>query len=69
MNQPGAVTVNIAANNVPLGTVVQLYIISGADPDIIVNSTALTGTLGSSTATAQATFPPGYTRGFVRATW
>ncbi len=69
MNQPGPVTVSIQASNVPLGTTATLYIYSLSDPDISVSSTALSGTLALSTATASLTFYPGYARGFVRATW
>ena len=67
--QPGPVTVAIEAVNVPLGTIVKLYLLSEGGPDQIINSTALAGTLQLSTATASATFPPGYSRGYVKAAW
>jgi hypothetical protein len=69
LNNPNPVTVNIQASNVPLGTVVTLYLFSEVGTDVTINSTALAGTLANSTATVQATFQPGYTRGFVRATF
>jgi hypothetical protein len=69
INAAGPVRVDIEAQNVPLGTVVQLRLFSEAVPDFTVNSTPLAGTTHASTATAEVTFPPGFSRGFVRATW
>jgi hypothetical protein len=69
INQSGPVTVGIEARNVPLGTVLQVRVMSEAVPDFIVNSTPLAGTLQLSTATAAVTFPPGFSRGLIRATW
>jgi hypothetical protein len=69
LNTPNAVTVNIQATNVPLGTVVKLWLFSEVTTDVTLNSTPLAGTLQSSTATVSATFQPGYTRGLVRANW
>jgi hypothetical protein len=69
IDQSGPVTVNIEAQNIPLGTVLQVRIMSGATPDFVVNSTPLAGTLQLSTATADVTFPAGFSRGLVRATW
>lgn len=69
INQSGPVAVAIEARNVPVGTVVQVRVMSGAVPDFVVNSTPLEGTLQSSTATANVTFPPGFSTGLVRATW
>lgn len=63
------VTVNIAAKNVPIGTVVKLYISSENATDQTVDSTPLTGSLSASTATATVTFPSGFSLGYVRATW
>jgi hypothetical protein len=65
----GPVTVAIEARNVPIGTVLQVRVISEASPDFVVNSTPLSGTEQVSTATAEVTFPPGFSRGVVRATW
>jgi hypothetical protein len=69
INQAVAVPVVIEASNVPLGVIVQVYIISEAGPDQVVNSTPLTGTRPQSTATANVKIPPGFSRGYVRATW
>jgi hypothetical protein len=69
INQSGPVAVTIEAKNIPAGTVVQLRILSEAVPDFVVNAAPLQGTLEFSTATASVTFPPGFSRGLVRATW
>lgn len=66
-NQPLAVA--IQASNVPLGTVVTLQIFSENAPDQTIQSTALAGTLASSTATANVTLPAGFSKGFVKATF
>jgi hypothetical protein len=59
----------IQANNVPPGTVVRLVIFSENGPDQTIVSPPLAGTLASSSATANATLPPGYSRGFVTASF
>lgn len=69
INDGGTVTLNIAASNVPLGTIVTVYLLSENNLTQTVTSTALAGSLASSTATATATLPQGYTRGFPYATW
>lgn len=69
LDQGSAVTVAIEARNIPPGTVVKLHVFSEGGPDQIVNSTPLAGTAAQSTATASLTFPPGFSRGFVRVTW
>jgi hypothetical protein len=69
INQSGPVTVAIEAKNIPLGTVVQVRVMSEAVADFVVDSTSLAGTLQLSTATAAVTFPPGFSRGLIRATW
>jgi hypothetical protein len=69
INQSGPVAVTIEAKNIPPGTVVQLRILSEAVQYFVVNAAPLQGTLEFSTATASVTFPPGFSRGLVRATW
>jgi hypothetical protein len=69
INQSGSVTVAIEAKNIPLGTVVQVRVMSEAVADFVVECTPLAGTLQLSTATADVTFPPGFSRGLIRATW
>lgn len=69
IDEAGPVEIEIEAENIPLGTVLRLQIISEASPDFTVDGTPLAGTVELSTATATVTFPPGFSRGFVRATW
>ncbi len=68
INQATAVTVAIEAHNIPPGTVVNLFVSSENGPNQTVPST-LAGTINLSTATASVVLPPGYSQGFVRATW
>lgn len=68
------VSVEIAATGVPPGTIVTLQVFPQTPTDLstIYLPTAqatLAGTVESSTATASFTFPYGFSRGFVRATW
>ena len=57
---PNPVTVNLQASNVTLGTVIVVSVVTeGFTKPTVVNSTALTGTLASSAATANVTLPPG----------
>ena len=69
INQTVAVPVVIEASNVPLGVVVQVYVISEAAPDQVVDSRPLEGTKQKSTASANVKIPPGFSRGYVRAAW
>jgi len=66
-----AVSVNIAAQYIPVGTVVTLYLNSEQGNDTTVTCAALAGTLASSTATCTgATFPQGVvTITAIRAIW
>jgi len=68
-NDGAAVTVAIEARFVPPGTVVKVHVFSENGADQIVNAAPLQGTLAQSTATASVVFPPGFSRGFVRAVW
>jgi hypothetical protein len=64
-----AVPVAIEAKNIPPGTIVKVYVFSENGADQIVDSAGLQGTLTQSTVTASVVFPPGFSRGFVRAVW
>src|SRR5439155_6701700 len=68
-NAATAVPVLIEADNVPLGTIVKLHLFSENGPDQILDSSPLAGTPEVSHATAFAVIPPGFSHGFVRATW
>jgi hypothetical protein len=64
------VTVNIAAQNIPVGAVVQLHLSSEQGNDSVVTCAALAGTIASSTATCTgASFPQGITLTDIKATW
>jgi hypothetical protein len=65
----GAATVNLAASNIPLGTVVSLRVTAQTGPDTIISCAALAGTVAASTATCSATFPFAVSIADVRATW
>ncbi len=69
INNVSPVEVLIEARNIPVGTVVQLHLWNEIGTRQIVDSAPLTGTDALSTATATATFPFGFSRGFVRATF
>jgi hypothetical protein len=57
--QSAPVTVALEATGIPPGTIVEVSVAPASDVRTVVGSTALTGTLQSSTATAQVTLPPG----------
>jgi hypothetical protein len=70
INTTSPVPITIQAQYVPVGTIAKIYIFSEAGPDQVINIGPLTGpdqTL--TTATANITYPPGGSRGFVKATW
>lgn len=70
INSSTPVTVAIAANNLPTGTVVKLYLTSEQGNDTVINCDPLAGTLASSTANCNSTpFPPGVTISLIRALW
>jgi len=63
------VTVNIAAENVPTGTVVNLVMWSELQGRFNISPTPLAGTLASSTATAEVTIPSGFSHFSVEASF
>lgn len=69
INKGTAATVLVEARNIPLGTVAEIRLMSEGGTDQIVQTSPLAGTSATSTATASITFPPGFSRGFVRAAW
>ncbi len=66
INLSSAVPVVINATNVPITSAVSLYLLSDVQPNQNI-PVILTGTNAVSTATVQVTFPPGGSRGFVKA--
>ncbi len=69
INTTAAVPVVINAQYVPTGTTPTLYVFSESAADQVVAVPALAGTLASSTATVNVTFPPGASYGYVKAIW
>ena len=69
INAANAVTINISAVAVPVGTVVQLNIVSELGTDQNVSCNPLAGTLASSTATCSASFPTSVSRILASASW
>jgi hypothetical protein len=70
INASGTVTVDIAAANIPLGTVVSLYISSQSAPDATATCAPLSGTLASSTAQCTSVnFPSGVGITQIKANW
>jgi len=69
ISQSGSVTVGIEASNIPLGKTVTLQIMTEGAGGNAVTSTPLAGTVALSTATATITFPPGFSKGWIVATW
>jgi hypothetical protein len=69
INSNAAVPIVVQASNVPLGTVIHLQITSENGNDILVDTPGLTGSLQSSTATVSVTFPPGYSHGYINASF
>ena len=69
INLSGEVTLEIEARNIPVGTVVNLRLLPETGAEIEINSTPLAGTVETSTATATATIPPGFSVFTVQASW
>jgi hypothetical protein len=53
------VTLTVAANNVPTGTPVNIRVVPASGQPTTATTSGLTGSFGSSTATASVTLPPG----------
>jgi hypothetical protein len=68
-NSTTPVPVVVEARYVPLGTTPTLLLMSLETADQILTMPAVAGTLQQSTTTMQVTFPPSFTRGYVRAKW
>lgn len=69
LNSTSPLTVNISAVNVPQGTKPTVYFLTQNFPDQTIVAPALIGTLASSTTSVTVTLNPGYSIGFVTATW
>jgi hypothetical protein len=69
LNSTSPLVVNIQATNVPPGTIPTVHFSTQNFPDQTIIAPALAGTLASSTTTTSVTLNPGYSIGFVTATW
>jgi hypothetical protein len=70
VNSSAPLTVNISASNIPLGTIPTVYFSTENFPDQKITATAgLAGSVAASTTTATVTLNPGYSIGYVTATW
>jgi len=69
INSATPVTINISASGVPVGTVVQLQIISELAADQFISCNPLAGTTASSTATCSASFPTSVSAILASAVW
>ncbi len=69
INQPLPVPIAVEGRNIPLTAAVRVYLVSENAPDQVLTLPALTGNAALSTSSVNATFPAGFSRGYVRATW
>lgn len=69
INSSAPVPVSIQASGIPPGTVLTLFVFAENGTFQTVQTSPLSGTLQSSTATANITFQPDLSLGFVKATW
>jgi hypothetical protein len=70
VNSSSPLTVNIQASGIPLGTIPTVYFSTENFPDQKITANAgLGGALASSSTTATVTLNPGYSIGYVTATW
>ena len=71
LNSNSPLPVNIQATNIPVGTPTTVYFFTESFPNQVITSTPLaaTSTPGVTTATATVTLNPGFSKGFVTATW
>jgi hypothetical protein len=70
ISSPAAVTVNVAAQNIPVGTIPQIIVTSmNSGITQATSCPALAGTFGSSTSSCSVTFPAGGSYGYAKAVW
>lgn len=66
---PGAATIELETRGIPAGTVLQLAFQPESGAQFSASSSPVTVNAGVGSATTSATFPSGFTRVFVSATW
>lgn len=69
INSSSSVPVAIQTSGIPPGTVLTLFVFSENGTFQTVQASPLQGTLQSSTATANITFLPDLSLGYLKATW
>lgn len=69
ITSPGAATIELETRGIPAGTVLQLAFQPESGAQFSATSSAIVVNSGVGSATATATFPSGFTRVFVSATW
>jgi hypothetical protein len=69
INSTSGVSINISAVGVPVGTVVQLQVLSELNPEQTISCAPLAGTTANSTATCTASFPTGVSAVLASAVW
>lgn len=69
ITSPGAATIELETRGIPAGTVLQLAFQPESGAQFSASSSAIVVNSGVGSATATATFPSGFTRVFVSATW
>jgi hypothetical protein len=69
INTGSPVSVVVQASQIPPGTTVTLQFVSENTGSFTATTSALSGSLTSSSASASVTFPPGFTRGYATASW
>ena len=69
INQNGTATLQIEAENVPVGTLVDLTMVNETNGVVNFQSEPLAGAFESSTATATVTIPHGFSRFTIQASF
>ncbi|MEM7531678.1 MAG: hypothetical protein AAF639_05865 [Chloroflexota bacterium] len=69
INEASSTVLEIEAHGVPVGTVVDVLLLSETGDTTIIESTPLAGTVLTSTATATVTIPHGFSQFVVQADW
>jgi len=69
INTLNSVPITFVTENIPTTADLTLFVISPDNETLVISPSYSTGTTTSATWGASVTFPPGFSRGFVKATW
>jgi len=69
LNEAAAVQIDLAAQQIPLGTTVKVTVINEVGGSQVGTSSPLTGTLENSTGNVTLTIPAGFSRIYTDAKW